>query len=215
MGVKQNSKFKSSAFTRIAFFCGITICLMIGNTAWAEVSQSAVSATALHKNSKETSDAKVSRAVLLWKKGGINDLKEAYRLLHEAAKENNPDAEYNLGIMHMNGQGVSKSDSEAVYWFRRAAAAGHTLAQYNLAVTLSSEEKFSGNDAEAVRWYRAAADGGHIIATYNLGVMYVEGRGVAKDDAMAILYFRRAANQGHARGKYSLGMMYLEALLSG
>ncbi|MDP4855337.1 MAG: SEL1-like repeat protein, partial [Schleiferiaceae bacterium] len=36
-------------------------------------------------------------------------------------------AQYNLGIMYANGQGVPKSDKEAVKWYRKAAEQGDAM----------------------------------------------------------------------------------------
>lgn len=37
----------------------------------------------------------------------------------------NPDAEYRLGLMYLEGRGVRKSRDKAARWFRRAAEKGH------------------------------------------------------------------------------------------
>ena len=40
----------------------------------------------------------------------------------------NPDAEYRLGLMHLEGRGVEQSRDKAVRWFRGAAKKGHVQA---------------------------------------------------------------------------------------
>lgn len=37
------------------------------------------------------------------------------------AEQGSADAQYNVGVMYENGDGVEKSDEEAVKWFRKAA----------------------------------------------------------------------------------------------
>jgi hypothetical protein len=44
------------------------------------------------------------------------------------------EAQFNLGIMYMNGQGVAQDDTEAVRWFRKAADQSDGLAELNLGV---------------------------------------------------------------------------------
>ena len=44
----------------------------------------------------------------------------------------NAAAQFNLGLMYRNGQGVSKDASEALHWFSLAAAQGYPGAQANL-----------------------------------------------------------------------------------
>ncbi len=40
----------------------------------------------------------------------------------------NPDADYRLGLMYLEGRGVEQSRDKAVRWFRRAAEKGHDQA---------------------------------------------------------------------------------------
>ena len=51
----------------------------------------------------------------------------------EAAEQGNADAQYALGRMYYNGEGVPRDEAEAVHWFRMAAELGHAEAQDQLA----------------------------------------------------------------------------------
>ncbi len=51
-------------------------------------------------------------------------------------------AQYNLGVMYANGQGVPKDEKQAVVWYRKAAEQGYADAQHNLG--LMQEETMSG-----------------------------------------------------------------------
>ena len=42
-----------------------------------------------------------------------------------------PKAQYNLGVMYANGEGVPKDDVQAYLWFNLAAAQGDELARTN------------------------------------------------------------------------------------
>ena len=48
------------------------------------------------------------------------------------AEEGDVKAQYNLGYMYANGQGVPKDAAEAYKWYRKAADQGSAPAQYNL-----------------------------------------------------------------------------------
>ena len=48
-----------------------------------------------------------------------------------------PDAQYNLGAMYANGQGVPQDEVESFRWLRLAAEQGHAEAQYSLGVMYS------------------------------------------------------------------------------
>ncbi len=52
-----------------------------------------------------------------------------YRL---AAEQGNAYAQFNLGFMYDNGQGVPKDYKTAVKWYRLAAKQRYAPAQYNL-----------------------------------------------------------------------------------
>ena len=47
------------------------------------------------------------------------------------AEQGNATAQYDLGVMYIDGEGVLKDHAEAVAWFRKAAEQGLSNAQYN------------------------------------------------------------------------------------
>ena len=54
--------------------------------------------------------------------GTDRDATQAARLFLEAAKEGEPQAQYQLGVMHMEGLGVPRDLVWAFFWLDRAAA---------------------------------------------------------------------------------------------
>ena len=107
-------------------------------------------------------------------------------------------AQFNLGVMYANGEGVPEDDAEAVRWYRLAAEQGYALAQSNLGLMYANGEGVPEDDAEAVRWYRLAAEQGYALAQSNLGLMYANGEGVPKDDVTAYAWLNIAAAQGQS-----------------
>ena len=57
---------------------------------------------------------------------------ESATWFRKAAEQGHAAAQYNLGAMCANGQGVSKDYIEAVKWLRKAAEQGHAEAQFRL-----------------------------------------------------------------------------------
>ncbi|WP_277600823.1 tetratricopeptide repeat protein [Eikenella corrodens] len=55
-----------------------------------------------------------------------------FRQTLHLAEQGNADAQYNLGVMYDNGQGVRQDYAEAARWYRKAAEQGYAKAQYNL-----------------------------------------------------------------------------------
>ena len=104
-------------------------------------------------------------------------------------------AQYNLGVMLATGEGAAQNQSEAVQWFRRAAAKGDEQAQFGLATMLANGEGVAQNQSEAMQWFRRAAEQGEVKAQYNLSVMLANGEGVAQNFAQAYIWMSLAAAQ--------------------
>ena len=111
----------------------------------------------------------------------------------KAAESGDAVAQYNLGVMHYDGEGVPQDYAEAVKWFRLAADQGHAWAQHSLGVMHYDGEGVPQDYAEAVKWYRLAADQGLAVAQENLGFMYRDGQGVPQDDVETYAWFSVAA----------------------
>ncbi|MCE9951345.1 sel1 repeat family protein, partial [Aeromonas allosaccharophila] len=58
----------------------------------------------------------------------------AIEWFEKAAEQGFAMAQYSLGVMYSQGQGVTQDDQQAVNWFAKAAAQGNAKAQYNLGV---------------------------------------------------------------------------------
>jgi TPR repeat protein len=106
-------------------------------------------------------------------------------------------AQYNLGVMYDNGEGVPLDDKEAIKWYRLAAEQGNAKAQHNLALMYNNGEGVPQDYAEAVKWYRIAAEQGHAKAQNNLALMYEYGNGVLQDNTMAHMWYNIASANGH------------------
>ena len=112
---------------------------------------------------------------------------------------------YSLGLSYELGRGVAQSDSEAVRWYRAAAAAGDAGGMNNLGLMYAQGRGVAQSDSEALRWYRAAAAAGNALGMNNLGWMYFLGRGVAQDNAEAARWWRAAYDAGHFGSEVDTG----------
>ena len=56
----------------------------------------------------------------------------ALREFTPLAEQGDADAQFNLGLMYRNGEGVQQDHKESAKWFRRAAEQGHAGAQSRL-----------------------------------------------------------------------------------
>ena len=108
----------------------------------------------------------------------VSDFKETL----QTAEQGNAKAQFYLGVMYANGQGVHQNEKQAEYWYRKAAEQGNASAQYNLGVMYENGQGVRQDPVQAVQWYRKAAEQGLAEAQYNLGGMYAKGKGVRQDD---------------------------------
>lgn len=120
----------------------------------------------------------------------------AYGEFKALAEQGNPDAEWDLGVMYYNGQGVPQDYDQAMKWSTKAAEQGLSGAQYNLGLLYAEGQAVPIDYVEAVRWFRRAANQGVAEAQYNLGVMYYKGTGIPQDFVQAHMWFNLAASQG-------------------
>jgi len=70
-------------------------------------------------------------------------------------------AQFNLGVMYKNGQGVPQDYAEALKWYRLAAEQGVASAQFNLGVMYQFGDGFLQSNVMAHMWYNIASANGH------------------------------------------------------
>lgn len=119
--------------------------------------------------------------------------------LHEweqLAKKGNAAAQYNLGLLYANGQGVPKDDAQARQWYEKAALQGHAEAQVSLGSLYDYGRGGPQDFRMAVRWYRRSADQGNELAQRRLGLLYERGDGVPKDYVQAYMWYKLGAASG-------------------
>jgi hypothetical protein len=106
------------------------------------------------------------------------DYSTAFRLVRPLAELGDAAAQFSLGQMQANGQGVEKDYAEAIKWYRKAADQGHAEAQFYHGVMYLYGRGVPQDYFEAVKWYRKAAEQGLAIAEFSLGLRYAQGQGV-------------------------------------
>ena len=124
------------------------------------------------------------------------DYATALREWRPLAEQGSALAQFNLGFMYDQGEGIPKDDKEAVKWYRLAAEQGNAAAQGNLGLMYDQGKGVPKDDKEAVKWYRLAAEQGSALAQSNLGLMYEKGEGVPKDYVEAYKWLNLSAANG-------------------
>jgi TonB family protein len=139
---------------------------------------------------------------------GTKDVVLGIQWLQKAAAQGDTRAQFKLGLIHYNGEGVPADLSRAMEFFRAAALQGHAMAQAALANGYYRGVGVLQDYAQAAQWWRRAAEAGVVEAQINLGDAYRLGKGVAQDYAEAARWYRKGAEQGSALAQSNLGVAY-------
>src|ERR1700688_4215967 len=84
-----------------------------------------------------------------YQKGDYVEAAKEWRPLAEAGDAS---AQFNLGLLYLDGHGVPQNPTEAANWFRRAAEQDYTLAQHNLGAMYGSGQGVKRDFVQAYKW---------------------------------------------------------------
>ena len=167
---------------------------------------------------------KLARRFLCGTKLEKPNFQKAMPLLLLEASSGNGYACYDLGRMHLLGQGCEEDEEEAQRWFRDALEAFQTAEasaekkgylRYRIGKCHAYGHGTEQNHEESARWFRQAVDENNPFAAYSLGGQYLRGKGVEQSDAEAYsLYYMAATHdkQPNAYAQYQLGKMYRDGI---
>lgn len=77
--------------------------------------------------------------------------------LMDAETFNNSMSEVQLGYFYLNGMGVTKNTTKAIYWWTKAANHGSPTAEYDLGFVYEHDKQYS----DAKHWYQQSATHGY------------------------------------------------------
>lgn len=128
---------------------------------------------------------------------------QAVQKIKDLAQSGLAEAQFQLGEMYLQGDGVVKSDAEALRWCTLAAEQGHRLSQYRLGRIYMEGPDETRDASRAGEWFSRAAGQGHARAQYLLGLMYESGIGMKHNETAAVKLYVRAEKNGvkEAAGK--------------
>jgi uncharacterized protein len=147
------------------------------------------------------------------------DYATALKEFKPLAEQGNADAQFNLGLIYINGLGTPKNEEIAFKWFHKSAEQRHARAQFFLGwmyeAGFRAKKRSAGKDypnisildfdyGESVKWYRKSAEQGYAQAQLSLGRLYEKGNGVLENKAKAAKWYRRAGTQNHFNAFVSL-----------
>jgi len=92
--------------------------------------------------------------------------------LKKDAEKGNSEAQYRLGIAHMNGKGVPKDPTKAFELFVKAASQGYSEAQFFLGLLYIKGDGVPKDENKAIVWIHMAAAQGHAAAQFFLAWIF-------------------------------------------
>ncbi len=144
-------------------------------------------------------------AVAAYKAG---DFSTAVGLFLPLARDGMAEAQFDLGVIFLRGEGVTVDPVTAAEWFARAAKQGHADAQVNLGLMYQRGDGVPQDFEKAARYFQQAADQGHAKARNDLAILYARGQGVPRDPDRAAGLFAQAAEQGHTIAQINMAFAY-------
>ena len=137
---------KSTSIMKLALAATVSSCFSLAMAAPAKKKQTA----AVHVRSQ------FDQGIAAYERG---DWQSAYRLFRPLADQGDAYAQFNLGVMYDNGQGVAQDYFAAVSWYRKAAEQGIAGAQFNLGLMYFNGQGVLRDYVQAYKWFNLSAAG--------------------------------------------------------
>lgn len=129
------------------------------------------------------------------------DYATAFREFKTLAEQGDVSAQFLIGAMYAEGEGVPRDYGEAASWFLKAAEQGSAQGQFGLGAMYDQGTGVQVDFAEALKWYRKSAMQGYAPAMLNLGSMYKRGSGVPQDYVLAHMWYNLGAARGNEKAR--------------
>ncbi|HEV2083152.1 MAG TPA: tetratricopeptide repeat protein [Brevundimonas sp.] len=127
------------------------------------------------------------------------DAASTYRDFRTRAEAGDAAAQWEVGMMLLNGHGVARNDAEAYRWVRKSGEQGNESGMISTAVMLAMGQGVGRDPGAARDWYRRAAEThGSAHALRGLAGMLLMGDGGAPEPERGLAYLELAAEGGDA-----------------
>ncbi|MDD2840252.1 MAG: tetratricopeptide repeat protein [Rickettsiales bacterium] len=119
-----------------------------------------------------------------------NEIAQARLLFRLSAEQGNPKSQYELGFMHLIGNGANEDPVEAARLFRLSAEQGNTKAKCELANMYFRGIGVKQDLQLATRLLKEASAQNNDEAQFELGTKYIEGNIVRQDVRLGVHLLR-------------------------
>jgi TPR repeat protein len=120
-------------------------------------------------------------------------------LLLKKAESGDPEAQFALARLILNGSDRALSHEKAFGWVRKAASQGLIKAQALLGSMYFRGVGTPQDFPKAVSWYLKAAEQGDPESAFHVGFMYHMGLGVLKNHTLAAIWQEKSYSKGMSR----------------
>ncbi|NCB14179.1 MAG: sel1 repeat family protein [Erysipelotrichia bacterium] len=128
------------------------------------------------------------------------------------AKDNNPKAIHELGLIYLKGDGIAKNLNQAYDYFQQASDLGNLESTYMLGkIYLSSKTKYY-NPKKAYNTFIEASNKKHAKSQLMIGKFLLLGEIVDKDYEKALYYFKEASKQKEYDANCYIAYMYASGM---
>jgi len=124
------------------------------------------------------------------------------------AERGDADAQFELGLRYLTGEGMKKDEKIGLQWMEKAANQKHLRAQFVMGSLHEDGLGVKKDDTKAVEWYRKAAENGFAPAQFAVAMAYDLGRGIKQDAVQAGEWLAKAAEQNHPQAQTALAAKY-------
>ncbi|WP_411880508.1 tetratricopeptide repeat protein [Polaromonas sp. YR568] len=162
--------------------------------------------------------------VLLREAMAAGEVKAQYRLARDYEKEKNyteafplhqdlalkgfTASQTRLGLMYMDGRGVSQNTAVAIRWLKSAAAQGDATAHYFIGWIYLGELPDMPQDlAQAMQWFQSSAYLGDGQARDVMARFYATGKGVPEDLDLAMRWAKSSLDAGYGEATKTIELI--------
>ena len=128
------------------------------------------------------------------------------------ANSGNAEAQQELGLRFVQGNGVVRDAKHGAEWLEKSANGGMPSAQFEIGILYQKGLGVSTNNTDAFKWFLKSARQGHVRAQFILGTLYADGKGTKQDYEEATRWITRASRAGLTEAHYSLGQLHEDGL---
>lgn len=138
------------------------------------------------------------------------EFSRAMKIALSLAQQGIANAEYLVGAMYLEGEGVENDFGKAFTWFSKAAEHGDADGQVALARMYRNGLGTQRDFPQALRWFGEAANSGSSEGAFEMANMFFSGEGTPQNYSEAVRWFKVSADRRHALASFHLGVLYAE-----